>query len=101
MEVGDKRRVGVRVSFHITQQEILEVRIAFERDARTFPHRAMCAIAPDEIPDSNSFPPTVVVPQSTIDTRRVRRELDELDTALDRHALGGEMLAEEPLGFRL
>src|SRR5215470_19817816 len=72
-----------------------------EREPGKLPHRAMRAVAADEIRGADVLLVTVPVAQHAIYGAIFDREARELDTALDCDPRAREVLAEDPLRLRL
>jgi hypothetical protein len=85
------------IDLEVGEHERLRVGAALERDARSFPNRAVGAIAADDVAAAHLLCASVGAAQRAGDSVIVRREADELDAALDRHSARREMLVQDRL----
>jgi hypothetical protein len=73
------------VHLDVAEQEILQIRVAFEWNACPLPHRTVGSVAPSEVACSNLFLLTTRMAQEATHTVGLWHPIHHLKAALDNH----------------
>ncbi|HZA33876.1 MAG TPA: hypothetical protein VE505_03055 [Vicinamibacterales bacterium] len=104
--LSDRERVkGVAlerpVDLDVAEHEILEIRVALERDARPLPHRTVGSVASDEVTCPNLFLATIRMTKQALHTIRLRHCVDQLHTTFDYYPDRREVVPKHGFSFGL